>query len=111
MSVADHPLAVAAARAGRNTDSVLTADALGRAIDLRISALAALVSTCDDSRAEIKATLGALGRAAGHEEGGAFGAYWSWYRDGISGIRAAADRLFPAEPWVTDVRGPAWTWR
>jgi hypothetical protein len=105
---ADHPLARAAARAGFGTDAVLGAQTVAEKVDARILALADLTSTGAASRTEIKGALADLGVAAGSVSGGEHGGYWSWYRNNLARIRAAGERLFSGEPWVADIRGPAW---
>ena len=105
---ADHPLATAAARAGGGTDVILSADALGRRVDARITALSDLTESTDAARDEIRAALAEFCRAAATVSGGEDNGFLAWERSQIATIRDCAERLFAGEDWLVDVRGSRW---
>lgn len=106
---AGHVLATAAARAGFGTDVVVSCDDLGRRVDARVAALAALTEPTEEVRGEVEGALREFLRAAGSVSGGEHPAYWSWYRGTVALLRAHAERLFAGSAWVGDIRGPNWT--
>ncbi len=104
---ATHPLAEAAARAGRQTDAILGAQEQGEAVDQRIEQLAALTEASAAVRAELIAAAQELGAVAGQQESGSTPRFWTWYRSQVGAIIAHAMRL-GYDPESLDIRKPGW---
>jgi hypothetical protein len=106
---ATHPLAEAARRAGRATDVVLAAEALGQMVDAQMAALAPLASTDDSTRTALRTAFAVLNRTASYDPLVPWPAE-QWYRSHVRVIQLTAARCgFSTEDWVADVRAPAWT--